>query len=125
MLACPWGAGSVHCARQESQAVHNQPRKQRPPASPTSSKAHTQHWPQHGHVEAVSKEHLWRQRIHSTATGAETQQYEFFLLPSKQSPDKSPGTEQPVLFPPLHPSGGGPSKYKSSGAMVPLKSHRT
>lgn len=30
-----------------------------------------------------------------------------------------------MLFPSLHPSGRRPSKYKISGAMVPLKSQRT
>lgn len=42
LLACPWGAGSVHCARQESQALLNKPIKQQSPASSTSSKAHTE-----------------------------------------------------------------------------------
>lgn len=128
ILACPWGAGWVHCARQESQAVHNKPMKQRPPASSEPSKAHTQHQPHASTrpMEAVPKEHLWKKRILSTTTGTWRHSNMNFCsqrcpkpnltLPSKQSPDKSPGTEQPVLFPSLHPGGRRPSKYKISGA---------
>lgn len=115
VLACPWGAGSVYCARQESQALYNRPIKQRLQASSTS-KAHTK---PHDKKKKPKNSSTGTWKRCPRSKGSTALQLEprhsnrnfcswrwpksNLTLPSKQSPDKRPGTEQPVLSPPLHP----------------------
>lgn len=139
ILACPWGAGSVHCARQESQALHNKPTEQPPPASSAPSKAHTECQP-----HATSSTGTWKQCPWSTSggkgstalqlccQGTATWIFEVGDAPNPTSPShpsKSLARAQALMWNCAAPTSASKwrkaIKTQKQCAVVPLKSQRT